>query len=522
MPLQLYETVDDVLCAFVEELHERPAPDDCEVRVLLDAIHDHLFDPRLSFKFLKLDTNMPKRLAVPSSVSTVYLPGSAAWPALQAAAWRARAVPSRRLLALLTLLMLVPAAAREGAAQDSTAVPPPWELTNRAEGEPVWAPLLRLREAETAYAGSDQWRGIYLQMRAQAEAALGNHAAALRFWDEAGRARDSVGVLPEGTRAVDAVDALVAMADTARVVMVNERHHAASDRLLTLRLLSGLYERGYRYFAAETFNAADTALHERGYPADGLTGTYTDEPVFAEIVREALRLGYTLVPYEAEPGQQSPDSSLTPQQQRDRAQARNLYERIFRDDPDARVLVHAGFAHVKEEVSPRWYPMAVYFRAMSGIDPLTVDQTALGERSTPAYEHPAYRAAADAGLLADGPVLLLGPDDRPLRPAGFGVDLEVLTPRTTYEEGRPGWMTLGGRRVPTDISTPLCLDRTCFVEVRIPDEPLEAVPLDRAEATGRRSVRLFLPPGQPVRAHVVGAKGEVLQTFEAMGDARRE
>ena len=64
---------------------------------------------------------------------------------------------------------------------------------------------------------------------------------------------------------------LIAAADTARVLMINERHHAASDRVLTLRLLAPLREKGFRYFAAEAFAAElrgvvpdDFSSHARG------------------------------------------------------------------------------------------------------------------------------------------------------------------------------------------------------------------------------------------------------------------
>lgn len=41
------------------------------------------------------------------------------------------------------------------------------------------------------------------------------------------------------------------MAGTAKAVIIDARHHTACDRLLTLRLLSLVYEQRYRYLAAE-------------------------------------------------------------------------------------------------------------------------------------------------------------------------------------------------------------------------------------------------------------------------------
>jgi len=116
-----------------------------------------------------------------------------------------------------------------------------------------------------------------------------------------------------------------------------------------------------------------------------VTGSYIEEPVFGAVVRTALRLGYTLVPYEHSGRATDDEDGLTRQQRRDQGQARNLRDRIFQQNPDAKVLAHAGFGHVEEVVSPRFYPMAVCFTEMTGIDLVTVDQTTLSERSTPAH-----------------------------------------------------------------------------------------------------------------------------------------
>lgn len=228
------------------------------------------------------------------------------------------AMKSSLVLFAFTLLVasFVAPATAQHEASDSSGVPPPWDLTHQEPGEPSWAPLLRIRDVESVYRESEKWWGIYAQLRAQAEAAGGNHAAALRFWDAPRRSRDSVGTLPEGVRAAAALNVLSEAADTARVIMINERHHAASDRLLTLRLLPILYEKGYRYFAAEALSYRDSTLNERTYPVDA-TGGYTDEPVFAAVIREALRLGYRLVPYEITDAQREVKNDLTRQQRRD-------------------------------------------------------------------------------------------------------------------------------------------------------------------------------------------------------------
>jgi hypothetical protein len=398
------------------------------------------------------------------------------------------------------------------AAQGGDTLPPPMRLLRQSATEPSWAATLRLREAESRYRDNRQWRSTYCQLRAQSEVWLGDHAAALReigrCW---GKWSDTAYAIPAGTRATRALPLIAAAADTARIVMVNERHHATSDRLLTLELLPLLWQKGYRYFAAEAFNWGDSSINRRAYAASAVTGGYVDEPVFGEIVREARRLGYTLVPYEMEPNQDASTDSVNPQQRRDRAQARNLNDRIFRVDPKARVLVHAGYAHIKERADSTWSPMAAYLRELTGFDPVTVDQTMLAESNVPAQEHPAYRAALAAGLVGSEPVVLVDRAGRPVLPATFDVDFQVLTPRTVYVGGRPTWMSLGARRRRIELAVPECATRQCIVEARLASDGDDAVPLDRTETT-TGSVTLFLPTGQSVRVHVRSNTGEVLRT----------
>ena len=422
---------------------------------------------------------------------------------------------SMRTLTRFTLFCLALLLASPANAQDD-GPPPPFMLTNTEAGKPAWTPLIKLRDAKDTYSDTDWW-STYADITSQNEASMGNHEAALHMVDAVGAPRDSVAALPEGVIARNALDVIASIADTARVIMINERHHAASDRLLTMELLPILYEKGYRYLAAEAFSALDEHLNSRTYPIQTLTGNYTNETVFAALVREALRLGFTLIPYEYNYNDFTPDSELNRQQFRDWQQATHLQERIFAKDPDAKVLVHAGYAHIKENVVESWYPMAVYFREITGINPVTIDQTVLSERSAAGYEHPIYRAAIEHGLLVDEPVFLFDGNGKAMDPVRYVVDLQVLTPRTTYSGGRPDWMHLEHTRQPVDAAVPECRYRTCFIEVRSPDEPENAVSLDKTEVTNTGTVRVFVPTGESATVDVYGVDGELLRRFEVAG-----
>jgi hypothetical protein len=386
---------------------------------------------------------------------------------------------------------------------DEAEIPPPWDLSAPQAGDGPLSAYARSVAAAPAYLASPTWRGAYLQVAAQQQARLGAHQGALADWDAAmGRRQDSVGVVPHGVRAVDAAAYLAARAADEQVVMINEAHHDTATRLLTLRLLPLLYERGYRYVAAETFAPGVAEATANGYPT-AAAGVYADEPVFGAILREALRLGYALVPYEIEDGNRVQDDSLTAQQRRDLTQAQHIAARIFAADPDAKVLVHAGFGHVEERIGS-FYPMAVYFREITGIDPLTVDQTVLAARSEPAFEHPLRRGADQDSLIGDSPVILIDADGQPLAPVRYTVDVQVLPPRTVRAS-----LALPNRHLAQLDVPAACAESPCLVEVHPATEPREAVPLDRLIADRAGPVAVAVA-GEAVARILAGETGEVL------------
>ena len=300
--------------------------------------------------------------------------------------------------------------------------------------------------------------------------------------------------LPDDTQALDAVAHLTNLASDRQIVMVNERHHVSTDRLLTLSLLRPLAERGFRYLALEAAWNGDDA-NERGY-AVGETGYYINDVVFAEVVREAIALGYEVVAYEMEDGQRGQDvpeqPDLSSQAKRDYWQARNLVERTFAKDPKAKVLVHCGYDHLRKVKSEHWTPMGYFLKQMTGLAPLTVDQVKLSERGAPEFEHSVRREAEQLGLVKNTPIVLADGEEDPL-PIDADMDVHVLTPRTRYEHDRPTWMGMFGRRYGVVVETPQCAQTSCIVAARPMDEP-DVVHFDRLEVSQRTSALLYLPP----------------------------
>ncbi|MEO8672037.1 MAG: hypothetical protein ABI411_12040 [Tahibacter sp.] len=269
-----------------------------------------------------------------------------------------------------------------------------------------------------------------------------------------------------------AVDAIAKLAHGRRAIFFNEAHNAAITRSLTVQMLGKLREDGYTWFAAETLYETDTALTKRGYPIDK-SGFYTQEPVYADMIRSALKLGFKVVSYEA--------MSDATGDGREREQARNLYERVFKTDPQARLVVNAGYAHIVE--SGKYLggaSMAQHFRKLSDIDPLTIEQTMLIEHPQPNQDHPIYRAVV-ASHNPSVPTVFIDKMGKPwsLRPAGY--DVSVLFPASPHDpKNRPAWLSLGGLRKSYAIGGEICRgELPCLIEARYPDEDDDAIPADR-------------------------------------------
>ena len=370
----------------------------------------------------------------------------------------------------------------------------------------VWSPLERFRQMEPACRGTANER-LYRTYRGQLESYVLNHGLALEQFDPDDLKDEHESArLPAGIRPLTAAPYILKRAAGHQIVIINERHHAVSDRLLTLSLLRPLFAQGFRYLAVEAVGDGDD-LNERGYPT-AETGYYVNDVVFAEMIRQALALGYTVVAYEHDRGEQLPiDASMNDQQTRDFWQAKNIIARTLAKDQGAKVLIHCGYAHANESPSGTWTPMAHYLSQATGIDPLSIDQTRLSERSTPAVEHPVRRAASQHGFVGAAPVVLADDAGELVPLDGPDVDIRVVGLKTTYENGRPAWMRMGGLREPVTVNIPECAASTCIVEAVDGNQPA-AIAYDRAETTAS-SVVLYLPRDTAVEVSTYALNGSL-------------
>lgn len=306
----------------------------------------------------------------------------------------------------------------------------------------------------------------------------------------------------------DAIAEIVGRAAKTRVVILNEDHGLPRDRAFALEVARALRPLGYSLLAAETFwNTDDHApmarLVKDGYPVRS-SGHYTQDPVFADFVRQSLAMGYRPVAYEqteteSEGGGTGRADSIS---RREEAQSSHLAQ-MLAADPKAKMFVYVGHSHVAErpidgrgDAKQSW--MAARLKAKTGIDPLTIDQVTLGQ-STSGYNGLARRVLA---AKAAGRSVAMFDGDRPVTVGQYAgaVDLQVYHPATRMVKGRPDWLAAMGRK-PMAIPAGFVPEKgERLVQAFIASESDDAIPVDQVLVRAGEDAPMLLVPGtKPLR-----------------------
>lgn len=371
-----------------------------------------------------------------------------------------------------------------------------------AAAEPRLAQFDNLREARAAAMARPADSGALTGL-ANAQIFIGDAAGALATMDRGRMRPNGAPALSEADRRIldsvradDAIRMIVDAARNKRAVLINEDHTVALHRAFTQKLAIALRKIGYRYFAAEAFNAP--ALQNGRY-LSWRDGYYTRDPVFAGMARTLQAEGFTLVGYDID----EEDPALSPRERiafRERSQARNIHDRVFAQDPDAKVLIHVGHHHLGRHQVGDLKPMGAHLRELVGADAtLHIDQLAFYARSAQAAEDPLYRALLDRHKPA-APMALRQAEgaSASLRGLGGFVDMHILHPDYGLRDGRPAWLSSLAGRTATSVPKAL-LPRTSERLVLAYDREhgADAVPVDALLlAPGRPAPPFMLPPGR--------------------------
>jgi hypothetical protein len=196
----------------------------------------------------------------------------------------------------------------------------------------------------------------------------------------------------------------------------------------------------------------------------------------------------------------------------------------LKKDAKAKILVHAGYAHIDESGDDRVgaITMAQRFKEMTGIDPFTIEQTEMSEHSAREFEHPLYQYVTEKGLAAR-PVVFQNERGELWTQERGRHDVTLFHPRTRLLSGdaggRPDWLRQGGSRGPYRLPKNVCgAEPRCLVRARAANESEGATPLDQLEVLAKRPApALMLPAGEFV-IEIQDPEGKPVKNFRIRKD----
>lgn len=237
---------------------------------------------------------------------------------------------------------------------------------------------------------------------------------------------------------VDALNELKKISKDYQIVIINEAHYSAQNRIFTTKLLEELYENGYSAVFIEGLHATkNKKLNERKYPL--LTsGYYFKEPQYGNLVRRAIKRGCIVLPYEHKEDSNQTDP-LKRWYSREEGQANTILT-YMKNNPNTKIVIHCGYGHLSEKIYEGAIigNMAAIIKAKSGVNPLTINQSDWLETYSQKTVNP-YRRFLDEQSLTAGSILKNKEGDY-FSEQPEKQDINVYFPPTKYIFGRPDWL----------------------------------------------------------------------------------
>ncbi|MBL8512105.1 MAG: hypothetical protein JNM52_10720 [Betaproteobacteria bacterium] len=291
-----------------------------------------------------------------------------------------------------------------------------------------------------------------------------------------------------------AIDAIAEAARGRRIVILNESHDSQRQRAFALDVVMRLYKLGFSHLGAETFSQVVAESMKDGAP-DLKTGVYTLDPLLADLTRQAAQTGYQLFNYEQRPDQRPAGKvdRIARITAREQAQADNI-KKWLDANPDAKLIIYVGGQHASEipdQDNVAW--MALRLKQMTGLDPLTIDQTAGTPRGRAELDSPLYQAAFHTNPISY-PIVLVNKAGEWLSREGY--DIVVFHPRLPDSAGRPGWLSMNGYRKSHSLKLPPLPTRT-LIRAFVKGEPDGSIAMDQILVKeNQTAATLMLPIGQ--------------------------
>jgi hypothetical protein len=289
-----------------------------------------------------------------------------------------------------------------------------------------------------------------------------------------------------------------------QIVILNEGHHIPLNRASTMYFLETFYKNGFRYIAMESVKSLDSTLNQRKYPIIGNTGYYFTEPCYGDLARQALKMGFTVIPYEYE-------KRAKTMIEREEGQADNVIKNLLKDNPKAKLLMHVGYSHgAKFEPDPvmKLAMMGYFLKQKSGIEPFVIGQQSQTEKANYSFESPYYVYATKKYSITE-PTFFVRNDGKLWANDFF--DACLFLPRSIYKNGRPTWLNWSGKKEEYlfDISK-INLQTSFLIQAFLEEELPNGVPIDQIEIKSKTENKALLLYSGKYIIRILNTSGDVI------------
>ncbi len=237
---------------------------------------------------------------------------------------------------------------------------------------------------------------------------------------------------------VNALNEIKQVSENHQIIIINEAHYSSQNRIFTTQLLKELYSKGFKTIFLEGLHPDKNKNHNKRKYALLTSGYYFSEPQYGNLVRTAIKKGYTVLPYEHEQDK-SIKNPLKRWYSREEGQADNILA-FLKENPKEKIIIHCGYGHLSEQIHEGEIVgnMAAIIKKKSGINPLTINQVDWLETYSEKTANP-YRVIIDRNPPKEISVF------KNLNGKYFSTkpknqDINVYFPSTKYIINRPDWL----------------------------------------------------------------------------------
>ena len=249
-------------------------------------------------------------------------------------------------------------------------------------------------------------------------------------------------------QAKDAKSYLREKAKENQFTFLNDSPMYPQTRIFAKSILKDYWDAGYRYLGVEAFTNLTEDYSRYSFPSIN-AGTLSDEPMFGEMLREALNLGFKLFSFQASETEIAKAKNILSRkgstglkgEAANWAKAMNI-NRQFLKDKAGKYLIYCNKFQVEEKKPGT---LTFWFQQITRNQIYSIDQVTMNEHC-PQTEHPHYKYAnaSTPSVFLKYKTPYIAKKEEIENP----YDIQIFHPRTQYIQNRPDWLRMKGARVP--------------------------------------------------------------------------